>query len=397
MIALIVLGTAYLFSQFFRTFLAIVAEDLSRDLALNAAQLGDLSAIWFGAFALAQLPIGLALDRIGPRRTVSGAMAFAVIGAFLFAAAQSFSVALVAMALIGIGCAPILMGIMYMIGRVYPPRLFGTIGAAMVGISSLGNILGATPLALAVATYGWRASFAGIAAAVALVTAAVVLFLRDPPPAEHPSGPSSLWGGFVEILRLPGFVALLPLIGASYAVVIAERSLWIGPYLRFVHALEPIDRANAAFVMAIAMVIGAFAYGPAERLFGAKRTAIVGTIVTILAFAALPLVPVGSTLAATALMSLAGGFGITYSVLLAHGRSFFPDRLLGRGVTLMNFFFIGGAAVVQLVSGRFVASAGAAGSTAEATYAALHLGFALLLAVTLAVYLRAPAHPVKPS
>jgi len=388
--ALAALGLAYIFSQFFRSFLAIVAADLSRDLGLGPADLGALSAVWFAAFALAQPIVGIALDRFGPRRTVGVTMVAAVAGSLLFAAAGGRGTAIVAMALIGIGCSSVLMGTLFLFGRVYPASRFALLSSVMLGVSSLGNLVSATPLALAAAAYGWRATFAGIAAVVAAVTVAVLVFVRDPPRLQAPADEGSRgFAGFLVILRLPGLVMILPLVFTSYAVVIAERALWIAPYLQEVHGMGALDRANAAFLMAVAMTIASFAYAPAERLIGSlKRTAALGTALTAMSFALLAL-PVPAA-AAVALIAAAGGFGLTYTILMTHGRRFLPDHLLGRGVAGLNFVFIGGAALVQAGSGVLVEGLLAAGYGPAATYATLHAVFAAMLAISLAVYLRAP-------
>ncbi|HEX2509853.1 MAG TPA: MFS transporter, partial [Microvirga sp.] len=88
MLTFLVLLLAYVLSQFFRSFLAIVAGELSADLDLGAADLGAVSAIWFAAFALAQFPVGWALDRFGPRRTLALFMVLAAVGAYRLAQAQ---------------------------------------------------------------------------------------------------------------------------------------------------------------------------------------------------------------------------------------------------------------------------------------------------------------------
>ena len=91
MTTFLVLLAAYTLSQFYRSFLAIVAGELTRTLGLDAADLGSVSAIWFAAFALAQFPVGWSLDRLGPRRTLAGFMAMAVLGAAWFARAGSLA------------------------------------------------------------------------------------------------------------------------------------------------------------------------------------------------------------------------------------------------------------------------------------------------------------------
>jgi putative spermidine/putrescine transport system permease protein len=128
-------------SQFFRSFLAIVAPNLIAELGLGPAELGALSGIWFGAFAVAQFPIGWGLDTFGARRTIAGAMLCAIAGAFLFAAAPGFGAMLAAMALIGVGCGPVLMGSMFVFGRAYPPERFALLSSAVLGFGSLGVLL----------------------------------------------------------------------------------------------------------------------------------------------------------------------------------------------------------------------------------------------------------------
>ena len=107
---LILLCLAYVLSQFFRAFLSVLSIPLGQELGVTPQDLADASGYWFLTFALMQIPVGRALDRIGPRRTggwlllVGGGG-----GAALFALAQSPGQIEAAMVLIGIGCSPVLM------------------------------------------------------------------------------------------------------------------------------------------------------------------------------------------------------------------------------------------------------------------------------------------------
>lgn len=390
----LVLLFAYVLSQFFRAFLAIVAGDLSRDLGLDAAQLGALSAIWFATFAISQFPVGYALDRFGPRRTIAGFMIVAVVGAGMMSAATGYYAALAAMAAIGVGCSPILMGSLYLFARNYPPERFAMMSSFIIGFGSLGNLLGATPLALAVEAFGWRESMAGIAAITAASALVCYLFLRDPPRVEQSGSGSGALAGIVEIAKLPGLWLIMPITFVSYAVVIATRGLWIAPYFSEVHGFTTTQTGNAALIMAAAMSIGALAYGPIERMLGdPKRTVALGSLVTVLCYVAVAFVGEGGALLAVILIGAVGGFGLTYAIILAHGRLFFPTRLIGRGVTFLNFASIGGAGVAQWLSGLFVKAQLDAGVDPATTYATLFSIFAGALALTLLIYLAAPSRP----
>jgi predicted MFS family arabinose efflux permease len=392
----LVLLFAYILSQFFRAFLAVVAGDLARDLGLDAADLGAVSAIWFATFAVSQFPVGWALDRFGPRRTLTVFMATAVVGAAWFSRADSFGTCLAAMGLIGIGCAPVLMASLYVFGRTSAPERFAMLSSLMIGLGSLGNLLGATPLAWAVQAYGWRSAMLGIAGITAASVLLSVAALRDPPRIIDRTAASA--GGLGEIIAMRALWILLPLSCVSYAVVIATRSLWIAPFFADVHGFGVTARGNAALVMAVAMSAGALAYGPIERALGsAKRTTLAGSLVTGLAYVALGFAGDRSAAAALAFLAVIGAAGMTYGILMAHARLFFPARLLGRGVSFMNFAFIGGAGVVQWLSGLFVQAERAAGTGAGPVFGSLYLTFGIVLLAATAIYGLAPAKPHAPA
>lgn len=392
-----ILCAAYVLSQFYRSFLAIVAPNLSAELGLGPAELGALSGVWFGAFALAQFPIGWALDSFGPRRTIAGAMLGAVAGAFLFAAAQGFGAMMLAMALIGVGCAPVLMGSMFVFGRAYPAERFAVLSSLVLGIGALGVLAAATPLAYAVVAFGWRASMAVIGLLTVAATIAVFVLVQDPPLAKRAAHQeASALRDLAAIVTLRPLWPLIPLTFVAYAVVAAERSLWIGPYLLEVHKLDPIARGNGILAMSIAMSAGAIAYGPFERLLRSpKRAVLIGSLVAAPSFLVLGAVPGLSTVGAIALLSVVGGFGMTYGILMTHARAFFPEHLLGRGITFMNFVFIAGAGIVQAVSGLFMRASGAGGVAPEAAFGQLHLAFGLMLLAATAVYAAAPSRPLR--
>lgn len=381
MMAFAVFLAAYILSQFFRSFLAVIAPELAAELALTPADLGDMQALWVLGFAGMQFPVGIALDRLGPRRTVTATMLFAVAGALVFARAETAGGLLAAMGLIGVGCSAIYMGALYIFGRVYGPQRFAFLASWLIGIGSIGNLVGTSPLAFAAETIGWRMTFVAIAALTALSAALVYALIRDPPRAEGASA-----SGLFAALSIRAIWPLLPIAGISYAILLAERGLWAGPYFAEVHGLDAIVRGNALLLMAIAMSLGALAYGPLDRLLGTRKWVVVaGTVLTAALFLALAR-PSG-VVASTAILAGIGFFGLTYAVLMAHARSFMPDHLLGRGMTLMNLFFIGGAGVVQAISGRFMAAAKQAAVAPAEAYASLHLAFACVLAAALAVYL----------
>lgn len=388
---------AYFLSIFYRSFLSVIAKPVMVDLGIGPTAFGLLGGVWFVVFAVAQFPIGWALDRLGPRRTVGFCMAFGSLGAGLFAVAPDAPLAMLAMALIGIGCAPVFMASLYLFARTVAPARFALLGSTFIGLGSIGNLVGAGPLAIAAAAYGWRASMGVMAGFFLLATVLAVALIRDPPRADNPDGDGEgLVAGLMRIAGIRALWLIAPVTASGYGILATARGLWVSPYMSDVHGLGPVDAGHAATVMATTMIVGAFVYGWLERRGGRPKLLVAaGTVATAAAFALLALSGADSVRLAVALFGFIGMAGFTYAILIAHGRQFFPAHLLGRGMTAINFFFIAGAALAQAGSGWFIAWQKAQGMPAASVYANLHWIFAAVLMASAAVYAAAPDRPAQ--
>jgi MFS family permease len=386
---------AYFLSIFYRSCLSVIANPVMADLNMGPRELGVLGAAWFIAFAASQFPIGWALDRIGPRRTVATCMALGSVGAFLFATAPNALAGTLAMALIGVGCAPIFMASLFLFARTYDPARFAFLTSVFIGLGSIGNLVGAGPLALVSESYGWRPAMLAMACLFVLATLLAAALVRDPPRAENESGKAEgLIRGLRSILSLRPLWLLAPITLVGYAIVATARGLWIAPFMNGVHGFDAVSSGHAATVMALAMIAGAFAYGGLEKALGRIKPLVLwGTVITALAFALLAVEGDRSPWLAIVLFAIVGSVGFTYAILMAHARLFFPAHLTGRGMTWINFLFIAGAALSQSASGWFIAAQRAAGLDATTTFANLHWIFAGVLLFSALIYALAPEKP----
>lgn len=380
-IAALVLG--YVLSQFYRAFLAVLSPDLQADLGATPAQLADASGLWFLVFALAQIPVGYALDRIGPRRTVSVLLALGGAGGTsVFALAQTPAAISLGMALIGIGCAPVLMSSFYIFARTYPPAVFGTLAGVLIGVGSLGNLGAALPLSLAVEAFGWRGTVWALSAVTLAVAVVLWVVVTDPPPAPVPEDD----GGLFDILKTPAVWAVFAMLLVNYAPSGALRGLWVGPYGAQVLGLDASGIGTVTLIMGLAMVAGNFAYGPLDRVLGTRKGGVLaGNLLGLACLTALWWNPAPGYAQSVALIAAVGFFGMSFPLLMAHGRAFFPPHLVGRGVTVLNLFGIGGVGLFQMLSGR-VYDAVAVDTRPEAAFGTLFGFFALVLGAGCAAY-----------
>lgn len=372
-IAALVAG--YVLSQFYRVFLAVLSPDLIAELGVTASQLSRASGLFLLGFAGMQLPIGTALDRIGPRRLTTLLLGLCGGGgAALFALAQGPLAIQIAMALIGMGCAPVLMASYYILARMAPAHMFATLGAAILGAGSVGNLLSTLPLAWMVTAVGWRPVLAG--AAVVTVSVAAVILAVVPDPPRH--APGTTKANYLTILANRDLWPLLPLLGLNYTVI-GLTGLWIGPFFADRYGLDARGIGAAALVIGIAMIAGSVLYGPLDRVFRTRKWVILtgntGAGLLLVTLAAWPGAPLS---AAVALLAGTLFLGTSYAQMMAHARAFAPPQVAGRAVALFNFFSIGGAGVLQYFSARVHAI--------WPDWSALFLFFGLPLLAACAVY-----------
>lgn len=377
------LGLAYVLSQFFRAFLAVLSPALRSDIGAGPEDLAFASGLWFFAFAAMQLPVGWALDTIGPRRTAASLLLLGGGGgAAVFALATTPLHINLAMVLIGIGCAPVLMAAYYIFAREYPPARFVVLASVMVGVGTCGNLVASYPMAIAAETIGWRASLWGLCAITSLTALGIWAVVRDP---QTPEGEER--GSLLAVFKIKALWFIFPIMAVSYAQVGALRGLWIGPYIEDVFSADAHQIGLATLLMGAAMVVGTFAYGPLDRLVGSTKWVVIGgTSLNLAALVGLIIYPASSVILATLLMAAIGFFGATYAIIISHGRSFLPPQLIGRGMTLLNLCSIGGVGVAQFLSGRAYAASQPA-VTLQTPYVVIFTLFALLMAAGLIVYL----------
>jgi len=394
---LISLAFAYVLSQFYRSFLAVLTPQLTEELGADKGDLSLASGLWFIAFGLMQFVVGVGLDRYGPRRTAGVIFGIAgTAGAIVFANAQSPLAIIIALTLFGIGCSPILMASLFIFARRFEMRQFAILTSWFVAFGNFGNVIGTSPMAAAVDVYGWRAVMGGLGVVTLLVSLGIFFLVRDP---EVEPSKGLAWGGYITLVKSPIMWPIMLMTLFCYAPVAGIRGLWTGPYLSDLFDASSLQIGDVTLWMALAMVLGSLLYGPLDKIFNTRKWVIfIGNFAVLAILVYFVFDPVPSLAMATALFIALGIFGTSYGVLMAHGRAFISADLLGRGVTLINFCSIFGAGLMQFATGQIVSAQ--TDTSSPATYQILFGTYAVVLFVALAYYLTArdaPPNSSKPN
>ena len=395
-----VLCLAAMISQFYRASNAVLAAPVMADVGLSPAAYGTMTAAFFFAFMLTQLPAGMLFDRYGPRLTMSGFMLFAVAGALVFAFGDSFLTLTLARVLLGIGCATIVMGAFMVISFWFSPRHFAVMSSIIIATSHLGNLMGTAPLAYAVERIGWRASIGMLAGLTLVMLALVFLIVRDGPGSRPVSQRRTGWldtlRGLRRVLAMDDIQRAFALALVCYPSMITILGLWGGPYLQTTFGLSSVEVGKTLMVMPASSLVGALCFGPLDQLLNSrKRAVLTGAIPLGSLLILLGLYPGDSLLHVTLLLAAIGFFSATGMMIIAHGRGLVPDYLAGRAITSINVGVIGGAALFQFSSSLllnfFIGSDGSFNP----------LGFRVVFTVMgslvlLAVLIYLPIHDVHP-
>jgi predicted MFS family arabinose efflux permease len=395
---LVVAGALLVIAQLHRAGGGVISSELHRSFGLGGTEIGVVIGAMMLASAVAQVPIGLAFDRFGVRRTTAALALVALAGTVVFGTARGAAGLALGRFLIGIGFGGVITVIMLLAMRWAPRERFAAVAAtAIASASLLGGLLGTAPLALALERLGWTATFAAIAVLTALVALLVLVVVRDAPDAarrraEPAESLAESLRGLGAILTDPRLRPLLIMGVCTILPFACVGGLWAGPYLQDVHGL---DRGQASFVLlglVTAYNLGTLGYGALDRHIPAHRGVVIaGAGLSALCLALLALAPRPPLWAAVLVLHLAMLVMPFYVTLTAQMRDLVPAQRIGRAITSIYLFGLSGGFLAQWLTGILVGATAETGRIGSASGYRLVFAFvALILGAALVPYCRVP-------
>ncbi|HEY5635707.1 MAG TPA: MFS transporter [Burkholderiales bacterium] len=342
-------AAGYFLSYFFRNVNAVIARDLAIEFSLAPSDLGLLTATYFLAFAAFQLPLGVLLDRYGPRRVVAGLMLLAGTGALVFGLATNILWLTVGRALIGLGVAGGLMGAIKAFTLWFPPSRLATLNGLYIGVGGLGGLAATAPVEALLGPLGWRGLFftlAALSVAAAITIFAVVPERRLPGQGESLARQAA---AFRFIFGSQVFWRIALPMMATHAAYQALQGLWLAPWLYDVANLSRSEVARHLFFAAAAYAAGSVFFGvTTDRLasMGFARMSVykTGLLLTLGAYACLA---AGVTSQLLVIVSVYGFCSISAALAYALLTPRFPHGMAGRVNTAANVLMFGGSFAFQ--------------------------------------------------
>lgn len=356
-----ILVFGYLLMSFSRVSTAVLSEALTQAFDTTATELGLLHSSFFYLYAALQLPAGLLADRYGPRHVAAAGTLVMGLGTAALGLSDTFAAGFLARALIGLGGSVIFLSILRFGVTWFRSDEYATLTGLTIGVSALGGVIATTPLAVAAATVGWRASMLGVGGLCIASAVTIYLFVRDRPgpgadvgSQANPTNPSSrsTRSGVRAVLSRGDTwaigVMMFLVLGVNFTIV----GLWAVPYLVDIYGTSVT--AASAFVLAgnVGLLLGSPLFGwVADRtarrtsLMILATTAFTGVYVGIALVGTPPLLLVGAILFTS--MFVNGGVALGFAVARERNR----DDVSGTVSGTVNSVGYAGAAAMPAVMG----------------------------------------------
>ncbi|MEN4779298.1 MFS transporter [Pantoea agglomerans] len=342
-------------SFIFRNINAVLSPFLISAMALSAGQLGILSSAYFFSFSLAQLPVGLALDRFGPKRVQLFLLGIAVIGAILFGIGQNFTTLLLGRILIGLGLAACFMGSIKVLSFWVPDRKLPSMHGYLLAAGGLGAMLSTLPVAWLVGFVSWRTLFFVMAGITVLVMVAIAIWVPSDP-LKHKMVKWPSISSLLEVYKNHAFRKVISLLLVPHTVAFGLQGLWMGKWLQDVGHYDNRLTSIYLFIGMGAVVVGSLSVGAITEWagkFNVKPLEVGGIgialflmVQVLCAFNIVPLLPalsVGFTLIGTIT-------GLEYTIVAQN----VTPAMTGRAATCLNLLILFGAFLTQTLFGVII-------------------------------------------
>lgn len=330
-IAWVALAAAYALVSVHRLSTAVLAEQLTAAFGTTGAALGTLHASFFYIYAAMQLPAGVVADRVGSRRAVAAGTVVMSGGALVFGIADTYAVAFLARALIGLGGSLLFIAILRFCANWFRPGEFARLSGLTIAAAGFGGILATTPLAMVVTATDWRSTMLGLGVLGFGLAGVAYLLARDSP---ADAGLSEIDG--VPLAKTPSLGAVVGnargvlreretwLVGlilfAGTGVNITVFGLWGVPYLVQTYGLSVTDASTYTLLGSLGLLVGPPLVGwLSDRLERRTGLMVVGQVLIASGYVVLavtgepPLPVVGLVFFASGF--LAGGYALGYTVI----------------------------------------------------------------------------------
>lgn len=372
---------AYLILQVFRTGLTAIKTDLEETFFLTAVQYSNLSSAFFYSYALMQIPAGIMIDRLGPRRIASGGVLLMGISVFLCTVVTKYEFFFAARLLMGAGAGTIFLSILKLQTIWFDKGWFGTLTGITTFLGNLGGALSQAPLVLLVSVVSWRQAYSFMAIGTIVLGGMIAYCAKDAPeqerlPENQPQASASTFESFIRVIKnrtiyIPACINFIDQ-GIFFCIM-----TWAMPALIDVYQINALQAGVVTVFPPISAAVTSLAAGRATDHFRARKPVGIICQIMLCIILAIPACLLPNVEAAGAIKIAIGSTGLAafYSIHFGTAKDLCPPECSAMAMSVVNLGTFAGASLFPVIFGKLVEH----GSGADLTKAYQH-GFIFLLA-----------------
>ncbi|MDR3211678.1 MAG: MFS transporter [Planctomycetota bacterium] len=380
----IALSLTYMVTFLQNMVMTVAAKDVMRDLELSPDRMGLLGSSYLYAYGVSILFSGMLAAWLGPRRTITLMFLLSGVGGLVFASATSFPIACLGRILTGLGVSVVLASAITFFSRWFRAGDFPMLSAIFFAIGGLGAFLGAAPMAILIARWGWRNGFFLVAAATIFYALLAHFTFRDWPSAEmepslgfspvprRPDSLTDLGKGMLILFRNREFWKLAAWFIGMSGMYLSFIGLWAAPYLRDVQHFSEARSGLVVSLFSLGFIIGnpVLSWYVEKRLHSNRLG--LGMAGLLALASVLVLLAGGDRLSYASLVALALAIGFALSapnaLVYASARNLFGSRLAGMASGALASCCFASGALLQILTGFILAWAAGRGIATGSSY-----------------------------
>ena len=359
----VTLSILYFFSIFHRVGTASITTNLVTDFNTDNSVLGLMSGMYFYSYAAAQIPVGIMLDKIGTRKTLTILGIIASCGNLLFSLSPTVTILALGRGLIGFGVGGFYISALKALAISFNPKRYATLTGALTSIGHLGGVVASSPLALLTLSLGWREAFLIVFLLMFLFVAVAWFAIKDSED-KRLKGKRSIRKDFGKIFSNSQLLKIMPVPFFVYGCFVSFQGLWAGPFLMDVYGMSKTNASLFFMFISIGFMVAFPLAGIiSDKVNRKKPVLLTGIILSLLYWLLMSIF--GAVLDSYQLLALLAFLGISYGItciFLTIPATVFPLEIAGSAIASLNIFnFIGGG-FFQYLMGLLIDSTHQAGN-----------------------------------
>ncbi|MDR0879568.1 MAG: MFS transporter [Clostridioides sp.] len=378
-----ILVVVYLTVFFHRLSTGVIVGNLEEDFGMSATQIANLGSMYFYAYTVMQIPTGILVDYLGPKKTVIAGSVIAAAGSIMFSYSEVVVMAYISRLIVGLGVSVVFLSILKIQGNWFPPKEFATMSGVTSFVGSLGGLLAQTPLIAVIGVIGWRWSFRAMGIVSVALAVLVMLFIKNRPgdmglPEVNPI----LMGGgdkatqkqesiptqLGKIVKNPRIWGPAIAFGATNGAMLLFTGTFGVQYLVTTYAIEKTAAANIISLTLLCTGISCLLAGTiSDRMKSRKKPMIGLALLGLIGWVSLVFIkgPLSLAIAGALLIGFSGSIGV---VCWSNGQEVCDPKVSGMAMSIVNVFGFLFAAVVPVICGKVLDGNMAAGMDAISAF-----------------------------